>query len=117
MKPIAMALRCLVLCACVTAAGAAAVGASGCGGPPEPAPRFSASDAVILVQSNVPDAELWVDERFVAPVGALQGGVALRPGTHRIEVRHARYHGFYETVTVAAHERSTLEVRLVPILE
>lgn len=110
-KYIAVALRCLVLGACV----AAAMG--GCGGPPEPAPRFSANDAVILVQSNVPDAELWVDERFVAPVGALQGGVALRPGTHRIEVRHSRYHSFYETVTVGARERSTLEVRLVPILE
>ena len=62
MKPVAMALRCLVLGACVAVAG--------CGGPPEPAPRFSAHDAVLLVQSNVPDAELWVDERFVAPVGA-----------------------------------------------
>lgn len=108
MRPIALALG-LAVCACLTAAG--------CGGPPEPAPRFSARDAVILVQSNVPDAELWVDERFVAPVSALQAGVALRPGTHRIEVRHPRYHSFYETVTVGARERSTLEVRLVPILE
>lgn len=100
----------------VALAGAAGMGA-GCGGPPQPARRFSASDAVILVQTNVPDAELWVDERFVAPVSALQGGVALPPGTHRIEVRHPRYHTFYETVTVQARERGTLDARLVPVLE
>jgi hypothetical protein len=106
---VSLVARALVLCACVAAAG--------CGGPPRPAPPFSASDAVVLVQSNVPDAELWIDERFVAPVGALQAGVALPPGTHRVEVRHPRYHSFYETVTVSARERSTLEVRLVPVLE
>ena len=108
MKAVVITLQCLILVACV---------AAGCGGPPEPAPRFSASDAVILLQSNVPDAELWIDERFVAPISALQGGVALRPGTHRVEVRHPRYHSFYETVTVSARERSTLEIRLVPVLE
>lgn len=102
-------LCCLLLCACLLAPA--------CGGPPEPAPRFSARDAVILVQSNVPDAELWVDERFIAPVGALRAGVSLRPGAHRIEVRHPRYHSFYETVIVQERERSTLDVRLVPILE
>lgn len=104
------------LCVLGMLAGAAWTGA-GCGGPPQPAPRFSASDAVILVQTNVPDAELWVDERFVAPVGALQGGVALPAGMHRIEVRHPRYHTFYETLTVRARERGTLDARLVPILE
>lgn len=101
----------------VLAALAGAVGGAGCGGPPKPARRFSASDAVILVQTNVPDAELWVDERFVAPVSALQGGVALPPGTHRIEVRHPRYHTFYETLTVQARERGTLDARLVPVLQ
>lgn len=106
----------VALCALAMLAGAVAMGA-GCGGPPQPAPRFSASDAVLLVQTNVPDAELWVDERFVAPVSALEGGVALPPGTHRIEVRHPRYHTFYETLTVRARDRGTLDARLVPILE
>lgn len=88
-----------------------------CGGPPRPAPGFSPDDAVILVQSNVPDAELWVDERFVGQVGALRGGVALPPGTHRIELRHPRYHTFYEVLTVAARQRDRLEAALVPVLE
>jgi hypothetical protein len=113
----ALALRGLALLACAAWLATAMMAATACGGPPRPAPGFSANDAVILVQSNVPDAELWVDERFVGPVGALEGGVALRPGTHRIEVRHARYHTFYETLTVQARERSTLEARLVPVLE
>jgi hypothetical protein len=99
----------LVLCAFATAVG--------CGGPPRSGQRSSASDAVILVQSNVPDAELWIDERFVAPVGALRGGVTLRPGTHRVEVRHPGYHSFYDAVTVRARERNTLAVRLVPVLD
>jgi hypothetical protein len=91
--------------------------AAGCGGPSRPGARFSANDAVILVQSNVPDAELWIDERFVAPVGALRGGVTLRPGLHRVEVRHPGYHSFYEAVTVSARERNTLEITLVPVLD
>lgn len=106
-----MTLCGLAMLACAVWTGA------GCGGPPQPAPRFSASDAVVLVQTNVPDAELWVDERFVAPVSALEGGMALPPGTHRIEVRHPLYHTFYETLTVRARERSTVDARLVPVLE
>lgn len=104
-----VAITGLVLCAFVTAAG--------CGGQPRSGARSSASDAVILVHSNVPDAELWIDERFVAPVGALRGGVTLRPGMRRIELRHPGYHSFYQAMAVRARERSTLEVRLVPVLE
>jgi hypothetical protein len=74
------------------------------------------NDAIIRVAAEVPDAELWVNDRFVGHVRSLRGGVALSPGAHRIEIRHDGYHTHYEVLTVAARERRTLTVDLAQIL-
>jgi hypothetical protein len=73
-------------------------------------------DAVILIAAEVPDAELWVDDRFVGHVRSLRGGVALRPGTHRIELRHDRYHTHYQILTVEPRERRTVTVDMAEVL-
>jgi hypothetical protein len=74
------------------------------------------SDAIVHIAAEVPDAELWVNDRFVGHVRSLRRGVALSPGSHRIELRHDGYHTHYEVVTVAPREQRTLTVELAQIL-
>lgn len=79
-------------------------------------PRSSAKPepprSTLRIVCPVADAELWVDERFVAPVGRLPRGVRLEPGKHRIEIRHDRYHAHYAVVELEPEEAKTLKVEL-----
>ena len=83
---------------------------AGCGG--AKGRSDGARKAVIMVQVAQPDASIWVDGHFVTEVAQAKGGVALKPGTHRIEIRHDRFHTHYEIVEVRAKERRTLQVEL-----
>lgn len=89
--------------------------ASACGGPSSAA-TARADAAVLAFDCPVADAEVWIDGRYQAPCGQLGGGVRLAPGAHRIEVRHDRYHAFYDTVEVAAKERRRVTVELAEVL-
>jgi len=99
--------------ALVAALALAAVLLAGCPGGAAQAKR-RAGDAVIQFHCPVADAEVWVDGQYV--VEALRRGISIAPGTHRIEVRHDRYHTFYAEVTVRKNERLVVEVRLAEIL-
>jgi hypothetical protein len=78
--------------------------------------RVSPADAIFYVKSNVPTAGLFVDGRFVGPVGGLKGGVAVVPGKHRLEVRHDDYFARYVELDLKKAERKRLEIQLAPIL-
>lgn len=85
---------------------------AGCGPRPTPRGGVAATDAIVRVQCNQPEAELWVDERYIGPVGALKAGVALSPGRYRLEVRHPEHHTFYGQIEVRAREQRTLDIAL-----
>ncbi len=85
-----------------------------CGGAARPSP--ASRDAVVLISCNVPDASLFVDGRFLAPVGLVRGGVALSPGEHRLELRHDEYLGRFLELTLAPSERRRVDAQLFPIL-
>jgi hypothetical protein len=68
--------------------------------------------AVLLVRAPIPDVSVWVDEKLLGEVGALPGGVELRPGDHRVEIRHDRYHTRYFLLRLAPGEKKTLDVTL-----
>lgn len=76
----------------------------------------TADDAIIKVKSNVRDAQVYVDGRFIAPLQALRGGVAVVPGTHRFELRHDDYFSAYLELTVARADRKNIAMELAPIL-
>jgi hypothetical protein len=76
----------------------------------------TADDAIIQVKSNVRDAQVYVDGRFVAPLQALRGGVAVTPGVHRFELRHEDYFSAYLEMKVARAERRTVAMELAPVL-
>jgi len=56
------------------------------------------------------------DGRFIAPLDALGGGVALSPGAHRLELRHEDYFSSYLELQLARAERKRLALDLAAIL-
>ena len=87
-----------------------------CAGAAGPGAREPSQTALVLLDCEVADASVWVDDRYLGEIGPLSGGVALAPGTRRIEVRHDRYHTYYARIALDPHERKTLQVHLAPEL-
>ena len=84
-----------------------------CGGAqraPEPA------RALLLVRAPVADATLWIDGAHIGTLADVGRGVRLRPGRHRVELRHDLHHTRYALVTLTAGERRTLELTLAEAL-
>jgi hypothetical protein len=91
------------------------VGLAACG--PKVGPNgVTSADAIIHVKSNVRDAQLFVDGRFLAPLSALGGGVAIEPGVHRFELRHDDYFSSYLELNLARAERRKVSMELAPVL-
>jgi hypothetical protein len=97
------------------AAGLVALGLAACGARNGPS-GTGGNDALLYVQSNVRDAEVYVDGRFIAPLVALRGGLVLEPGSHRLELRHPDYFSSYAELQLARVERRKLELPMSPIL-
>ena len=86
-----------------------------CGHAP-PRGGVSPNDAIIYVKSNVTDAQVYVDGRFVGPVSLLKGGVALDPGKHRVELRHDDYFSRYAELDLHRAEKQHLDLDMAPTL-
>lgn len=76
----------------------------------------NASDPVVYVHTNVADAQVYVDGRFVGPINVVKGGIALDPGKHRIELRHDDYFSRYVELDLARAEKKKLQLELAPVL-
>jgi len=100
MRPLASALA-LVL----------ALGLVACGGQQHPA---SEKTALIEFDSPVGDAEVWLDGTFYP--GALGRGLRVKPGPHRIEIRHDDYFTQYIEVDVAPGQHQRVKVDLAEVL-
>jgi hypothetical protein len=86
-----------------------------CGGT-KATPTAPRENAIVVLKSNVRDAQLYVDGRFIGPLDAIGGGVAVAAGTHRFELRHEDYFSSYLELTLEKAERKKLQVELAPIL-
>jgi hypothetical protein len=75
-----------------------------------------ADDAVIFIKSNVKDAGVWVDGVFIGGIDTVRGGIAIDPGSHRLEVRHDDYFAHYAVLELASREKRQLVVELAPVL-
>jgi hypothetical protein len=87
-----------------------------CSGPQGPSSGVTREDAILSIKSNVRDAQVYVDGRFVTPLDAAGGGIAVAPGTHRFELRHEDYFSSYLELTLAKAERRKVSMELAPIL-
>ncbi len=97
------------------AALAFAVALAACGPKPPPS-RVAPRDALVFVRANVGDAQVYVDGRFVGPVNAVRGGIAVDPGHHRVELRADDYFSRYVELDLARAERKKLQLDLAPVL-
>ena len=70
----------------------------------------------MYVRSNVRDAQVYIDGRFVAPLNALGGGVAIAAGLHRVELRHEDYFSSYLELQLARAERKKVAIDMAAIL-
>jgi hypothetical protein len=77
----------------------------------------SAGTAIIQLRCDVPDANIWIDDRAVGQVQEASGGIRIKAGFHRLELRHDRYHTRYFELSLSRGETRTLEVELVEILD
>jgi hypothetical protein len=87
-----------------------------CGAPPRRAGGVEPDDAIVRLRSNVRDVQIYVDGRFVAPLDAAGGGIAVEPGYHRFELRRDDYFSSYFELELARAERRELRIELAPVL-
>jgi hypothetical protein len=104
-------LRRLPLALAFALAGAALA----CGSTSRPATAENA--AILQVDCKVPDAMVWIDDHAVGEVSEMPRGVRVRPGEHRVEVRHDRYHTRYFLLTLRRGEAHALHVTMAELLE
>lgn len=76
----------------------------------------TSDDAIVVIHSNVRDAEVFLDGKLVAPLTALGGGVAIEPGAHRLELRHEAYFSRYVELSVARAQRTQLTLEMAAML-
>lgn len=87
-----------------------------CGGRQTPTGQVDADDAIVVLRSNVSDANVFVDGRYYGSVKMLRGGLAFEPGKHRLELRHDDYFSRYVELDLSRAERKQLELELAPML-
>ena len=76
----------------------------------------TSDDAIVYVKSNVRDAQVYVDGRFIAPLSVLGGGVVLEPGAHQLELRHEDYFPSYLELQLARAEHKKVAMEMSAIL-
>lgn len=87
-----------------------------CGGAPPARTGPSSSDAVVVVRTNVADAQVWVDGHLLGPLPYVRRGIALDPGHHRLELRRDDYFSRYAELDVHAGQRTELDLPMSPQL-
>lgn len=73
-------------------------------------------DAVVLVQSNVRDAQIFIDGRFITFLHAAGAGIAVKPGLHRFELRHDDYFSSYLELTLVKADRKKVTMNMAQVL-
>lgn len=70
------------------------------------------------VECNVADAFVLVDDVLVGRVSEWsQRGRHIRPGSHRIEIRHPNYHAHYQEITATDGAELVIKTELRPLLD
>jgi hypothetical protein len=78
--------------------------------------RVDADDAIVMIKTNVTDANVYVDGRYYGLVKMLRGGLAFEAGKHRLELRHEDYFSRYVELDLKRSERKKLDLDMAPVL-
>jgi hypothetical protein len=85
-----------------------------------PACAHSPVGVALHVDSNLPDATVWVDDVLVGTASdwaRKDGGRHLRPGFHRVEVRAPGFYSVYQEIDQPSGAAATVKATLHPLLE
>lgn len=74
--------------------------------------------AAFRVDSNVKDATVWVDDVLIGTVSDwAKEGRHIRPGFHRIEVRHPGYYSFFQEIELTEGSGTVIRAELRPTID
>jgi len=72
----------------------------------------------LRVETNVPDAIVWVDDRLVGTAASLiSSGTRLRVGFHRVEIRHPSHYSFFTEVDPKRGEDVVIRAELHELVQ
>ena len=70
------------------------------------------------VDCNVPDATVWIDDVLVGKAADFKGdGRPIKPGFHRVEVRHPNYYSFFQEVELPGGSKVVVNAKLRELVE
>jgi hypothetical protein len=70
------------------------------------------------VESNVPDATVWVDDVLIGKATDwAKEGHHIRAGFHRLEVRHPGYYSFFEEIELPEGSQAVVKADLRQLIE
>jgi hypothetical protein len=79
---------------------------------------FGRNAGTFQVQCNVPDAMVIIDDVLVGRVSEWSGpGRQIRPGFHRIEIRHPAYFSHYAEIELSDGGGQVVKAELHPLLD
>lgn len=79
---------------------------------------FSPEAAAVRVECNIADATVWIDDLLVGSAKEWKSdGRQIRPGFHRIEIRHPGYYSFFQEVELPPGSRTVVNVKLRETLD
>ena len=79
---------------------------------------LAASGVAFRVESNVPDASVWIDDVLVGQASQWQrDGRFIRPGFHRVEIRHPNYYSVFQEIDFPAGSRTNVQARLQTLIQ
>jgi hypothetical protein len=79
---------------------------------------FGRSAGTLQVQCNVPDAMLIIDDVVVGRAGEwAPPGKQIRPGFHRVELRHPSYFSHFAEIQLSDGAGQVIKAELHPLLD
>jgi hypothetical protein len=74
--------------------------------------------AAFRVESNVPDATVWVDDVLIGKVSDwARDGRHIRSGFHRIEIRHPGFYSYFQEVELPEGSHAVVKAELRQLIE
>jgi PEGA domain-containing protein len=79
---------------------------------------LAGSAITFRVDCNVPDATVWIDDVLVGKASDFKkDDRQIKPGFHRVEVRHPNYYSFFQEVELPGGSKVVVNAKLRELVE
>jgi hypothetical protein len=70
------------------------------------------------VEANINEASVWVDDKLVGKVSDLGGGgIRIKAGFHRVEIRHPGYYSYFQEIEVKPGDNLLVHAKLRELIQ